>query len=159
MPKANPKKIKSALKLYFLPVLAWMLILAALSIFVFKHAHQQPTAHTRVMTIGAQRYQLEEVTSAADQEKGLGGRLTMDADKGMIFTFASDGDRCFWMKDMKFPLDIIWVRSDKKITKVVSNLSPNTYPKTYCSPAKYVIELNAREAIKNRLLPGGKLDF
>lgn len=96
------------------------------------------------------KYRLEIVTTAAAQEKGLGGRKNMATDHGMIFVFSKPATQCFWMKDMQFSLDMIWLDSTKRVTKVAANISPATYPEKYCSDVttKYVIELNAGEAEK-----------
>jgi len=107
------------------------------------------------------QYQLEIVSTAASQEKGLGGRRSMASDKGMIFVFGSPMVQCFWMKDMQFPLDIIWLNSAKQVTKIAANVSPDTYPQKYCSDSttKYVIELNAGEAEKANMHIGTALEL
>ena len=45
------------------------------------------------------------------QAKGLSFRNTLNANQGMLFPFHTPGDYSFWMKDMKFPLDILWINS------------------------------------------------
>ena len=66
----------------------------------------------------------------------------------MLFVFAKPSVQCFWMKDMQFPIDIIWLDSTKKVTHIETNVDPMTYPKQYCGDdtTKYVIELRAGEA-------------
>lgn len=111
------------------------------------------------MQTESQTYTLDAALTTAEQEKGLGSRANMPANRGMIFIFDRNGERCFWMKDMRFPLDIIWAGADKRVTHIESNLSPNTYPKSYCAAAQYVIELNARQAAIGGITKGQKLNF
>jgi uncharacterized membrane protein (UPF0127 family) len=160
MLRASLKKIKSAPDTPLLAVLAGgailvgviaVLLTARTSVGTGNRHRQLRTAH--------QTYGLEVVSTAADQEKGLGDRSGMPKDTGMLFEFPAEDDRCFWMKDMHFSLDIIWVDAAKRITRLEHDLSPATYPRQYCSRAQYVIELNAGEAARNNLRQGTRLDF
>lgn len=110
--------------------------------FVFQ---SRPTA---TLVSGSYEYTLEIVASKAAQAKGLGGRESLAQDHGMLFVFDKPAKQCFWMKDMRFSIDIIWLDSAKKVTSKVPNVSPDSYPMQYCGDAttKYVIELNAGEA-------------
>ena len=49
------------------------------------------------------------------------------------------------MKDMYFPIDIIWIGENNTIVDITKNLSPRTYPKTFSpkTEAKYVLEVNS----------------
>lgn len=58
---------------------------------------------------------VEIADNYAKQTLGLSGRQSLCASCGMLFVFEKAEDRIFWMKDMKFPLDIIFLR-DKKVT-------------------------------------------
>lgn len=114
------------------------------------------------MRVGGHKYTLEVARSDAQRRRGLGGRASMPADRGMLFAYDKSGRYCYWMKDMQFPLDIIWLDADKRIIKLEVNLSPETYPASYCSDgnnARYVIELNAGQASANGLRAGSRLDF
>ena len=79
----------------------------------------------------------------------------------MLFVFGGASEQCFWMKGMKFPLDIIWTNAMRKVVYMQSNLSPSTYPHTYCSTnaANYVIELNTGEAQRSGIHMGQVLNF
>lgn len=99
-------------------------------------------------------YKLETVTASADQTKGLSGRSELSADGGMLFQYENVERRCIWMKDMKFNIDVIWVDENNRITSIVNDLSPGTYPQSYCADAQRVIELKAGEAIRHNLRVG-----
>lgn len=96
-----------------------------------------------------------------EQLKGLGGRKSLPKDEGLLFVFVSQGKQCFWMKDMQFPIDMIWINSDKKIVYVEKNVSPNTFPQIFCPEAngQYVLETNAGIADKLKLVPNQYLLF
>ena len=76
---------------------------------------------------------------------GLGGRMGLAPDEGMLFVFPADGVYAFWMKDMKFSIDILWLSADGTIVSVVQHVSPDTFPATFRpdTPARYVLELPA----------------
>lgn len=151
-PKPNPVKTKSAPKSWIFASIAVVAVL--LPFFV----SMKPTATLRV---GERSYVLNIAASKASQEKGLGGRESLAQDRGMLFVFKAPATQCFWMKDMQFPLDIIWLNSTKQVTYVAANVTPATYPQQYCGDAstKYVVELNAGEAKRAGLIVGQQVSL
>lgn len=111
------------------------------------------------LATGKYVYRLASVSSESAQQQGLSGTKSLASNKGMLFIDNDVARRCFWMKDMNYPLDIIWVGAGKKITHIERNLSPSTYPKAYCADAQYVIELNAGQADKSSMSVGQVLSF
>lgn len=67
------------------------------------------------LTVADKKYQVEIVTSMADQATGLAKYDTLASDKGMLFVFNNTKMRYFWMKNMKFDIDIIWVKNNKVV--------------------------------------------
>jgi uncharacterized protein len=116
---------------------------------------------TRTLHAGRLSYRLDLATTSQQQAQGLSGRPSMASNRGMLFIFAHEDQQCFWMKDMRFPLDIIWTNAAHKVVYLEYNLSPATYPQTYCSsdPASYVIELNAGEIEHAGIYKGQLLNF
>lgn len=116
---------------------------------------------TATLRVGQSTYALDIASSKTDQQKGLGGRKSLAQNRGMLFVFDTPGTQCFWMKDMHFAIDIIWLDAAKKMTSVVPSVSPNTYPMQYCGDAttKYVIELNAGEAKRAGLTVGQRVSL
>jgi uncharacterized membrane protein (UPF0127 family) len=114
-----------------------------------------------VLRAGKHRFSLAVVTSPEDQARGLGGLETMPQDEGMLFWYADEAVRCFWMKDMQFPLDLIWLDAQRRVVHLERNVSPQTYPKQFCpdKPARYVLELNAGQANAARIKAGQTLTF
>lgn len=102
---------------------------------------QQPHAG-----LGSRVIQLELARTPAQQGKGLSNRQSLAYNQGMLFVYDASGYRCFWMKDMQFSIDIIWVTSAQTITHIDANVSPQTYPKKYCAQSQYVLEVPAGTA-------------
>lgn len=100
-------------------------------------------------------------STSAEQEKGLGGRPALPADQGMLFPFQAAGAYGFWMKDMRFSLDIVWISSDKRVIGLIPGLSPATYPDIFYPPApvEYVLELDSGGAAAHGIATGTQLVF
>lgn len=113
------------------------------------------------LSSGGHKYSLLVAKTLTSQEKGLGDRNSLPQNQGMLFAFKGQALHCFWMKDMRFPLDMIWIDSDKRVVYIKQNLSPNSYPKTFCSSnlAEYVIELNAGQVQSADIHTGELLNF
>ncbi len=59
--------------------------------------------------IGGHTIQVEVAVTNSQKEKGLGGRESLAPDRGMLFVYPNRDRYGFWMKDMRFPLDYIWI--------------------------------------------------
>ncbi len=93
--------------------------------------------------IGNNDYQLEVVNNGAERALGLSGRQSLAQDSGMLFVFGEVSKRCMWMKDMNFALDILWLDESGRIVAIEENVTPDTYPNSFCHDnSKYVVELN-----------------
>lgn len=88
--------------------------------------------------------------------KGLSGRKKLEPDKGMLFYFDKPGFYSFWMKDMNFPIDIIWIGEDLKVADITEDALPESFPKQFLpeKAAKLVLEVNAGWAKKNGVKEG-----
>jgi len=95
------------------------------------------------------------------REDGLSRRLGLSEGEGMLFDFGIPGRFGFWMKDMQFPIDIIWINSNGIIVNIVENALPEDYPKTYINKpsASYVLEIGANKASENGLFLGSKVNI
>ncbi len=99
-----------------------------------------------------------------DQEEriqGLSGRESLPLDHVMLFVFDFADVYGIWMKDMNFPIDILWLDAEGNLIHIEDNISPDTYPKVFFPPGKslYIIEANAGFALQNSLSVGKKLDI
>lgn len=120
--------------------------------------HRQPACQ---LQLSSTCYRLEYARTPAELERGLGGRGSMPDNHGMLFIIPKASIACFWMKDMRYNLDIIWLDNSKRIAKIEPNLSVDSYPQSYCSanPTAYVLELNAGQTVAKHLQVGQQLNF
>lgn len=88
---------------------------------------------------------LEIVDTPALREKGLSGRTGLPAGTGMLFVFEESGLQGFWMKDMLFSIDMLWLDSNYRVVHIEADASPDSYPKVFLSkePARFVLEVPA----------------
>ncbi len=95
------------------------------------------------------------------QEQGLSGRKSLKENEGMLFVFNQTGKYSFWMKDMNFSLDIIWISEDFHVVYIKNNASPESYPESFTpkQDAKYVLEVMSSFSQKNNLKVGDKVEF
>jgi uncharacterized membrane protein (UPF0127 family) len=102
---------------------------------------------------------VEVANTQASREQGLSGRVSMADDEGLLFIFDTPGRYGFWMKDMNFPLDIIWINGDGIVVSIERGVTKESYPKAFInqSDATYVLEVNAGLAEKFGLYMGTKV--
>lgn len=108
---------------------------------------------------------VETVTQPASIELGLSGRSSIGAD-GMLFIFNRDQETKFWMKEMQFDLDMVWLR-DGQVVGVTANVpapSPNIQRQAlplYSSPGlvDMVLEIPAGKAAEWQIVTGTNLKF
>lgn len=106
------------------------------------------------------------MVAKTDKEKqvGLSGRNKIGENQGMLFIFDTPNYYSFWMKEMKFPIDIIYINGNK-ITTVVENakppLSANDNLAIYQPSEKSdkVLELNAGSADKLKIKTGAVVEI
>ena len=90
--------------------------------------------------------------------QGLSGRDGLGVNEGMLFAFDEPGTHGFWMKDMKFPIDIIWI-SNSEVIYVLSNLNPDSYPTIFSppEPVSQVLEVKAGTILRLNVVEGDKV--
>lgn len=95
------------------------------------------------------------------RERGLGGRELLPEGKGMLFRFDQPGIFGFWMKDMKFPIDIVWIDDSHRVVSIDALIATSTYPDTFLSPTDtfFVLELPAGSAERFGIVAGTELKF
>lgn len=93
---------------------------------------------------------LAEVADTAEKRtKGLSNRDKLDNNSAMLFVFDNESYHSFWMPNMNFAIDIVWLNNDYQIVDVAEDVQPidkslNELPRYINQvPAKYVLEFNA----------------
>ena len=131
----------------------------AVAALVFGLFVRSPYAHPLI--IGDTKIWVAYAVTPAEQEQGLSGTKPLRDDQGMLFIFPSDTSVSFWMKDMNYPLDIIWIDSEKTVRDISPDLDPATYPTTFAPsiPVRYALEVPAGFAAQNAIEVGTKVSF
>ena len=129
----------------------------------------QSTAQPKdaIVRIGEAAYLVDLAIQPEERQQGLSGRPFMAHDAGMLFMFEEESTLHFWMKEMHFPLDIIWIDAECRLIDVAADVPPplpgagnDEIPRVQSPlPALYVLEVNAGEAVRNGLKPGDLVEF
>ena len=103
---------------------------------------------------------IEIADDAYQTQTGLMYRDSMKDNQGMLFIFPESEYRYFYMKNTKFPLDIIYLAEDKSIVSIQKDAQPmNEASLPSEAPAKYVLEVNAGLSNHWRLETGDVIEF
>ena len=102
----------------------------------------------KTISIGGVTLQVEIAQTPKEKATGLSHRSSLAEGRGMLFVFEGESDHSFWMKDMHFLIDIIWINTEKRVVHIERNIAPDTYPQSFRSPipARYVLEVPAEYA-------------
>lgn len=111
--------------------------------------------------VGGQTLEVALAISQSTKQKGLSGWKSLGLNEGMLFVFDKPDEYSFWMKDMNFPIDIIWIAEDLRIVHIKRDARPESYPEAYTSPqkARYVLEVASGFSEKNNLETGDSVEF
>lgn len=103
--------------------------------------------HLQTLQVGATTIEVDVADTIGKQRQGLSGRGSLPENQGMYFPMDQAAFHGFWMKDMRFPLDIIWIRAGKviDISENVPYPLEGQIPVTVApkEPADAVLEVNA----------------
>lgn len=124
----------------------------------------EASAQKKEVAVGTARVLAEVAETPEERAKGLAGRAQFGESEGMLFVLPKNSFPSFWMKDMKFPIDIIWV-DEEKVVKIHKDVQPEPEKKEADftlyrpdSPVDYVLEVTAGFSDKNSVKVGDKLE-
>ena len=122
------------------------IFLIAWSFYVFL---QKPVNRVNQLIIGGKNIVVEIADTDATRAQGLSGRPSLETSHGLMFIFDKPGIYGFWMKDMYFPIDIIWIGKDGKVAGIERSINPDTYPRVFYPPMsiRSVLEVNVNSGI------------
>lgn len=141
--------------------IAFVVVLCAIfGIWHLVFSHPNPALRTARVTIRNAVFSAEVASTAIEQTRGLSGRVSLGQGDGMLFPFGSPAVQNFWMKDMNFAIDMIWIGGGK-----VLGFAENAVPqpgtplwglKIYSSPngVDTVFEVNAGTVAKDGIKIG-----
>lgn len=104
----------------------------------------------------------EIADSDFETQRGLMDRKSMSDDESMLFLFEKEDRYAFWMKNMQFALDIIWIDGNRRIVDTAKNVPPCKETCESIFPAltaRYVLEVNAGWVEKHKIKIGDEVKF
>lgn len=124
---------------------------------------QTPSETSPSVTLGNIVVPVEVARDYSAIQKGLSGRPYLDQNSGMLFVFQKASIYSFWMPDMNFPIDILWINNgrvvdtDENMTNIFDPANPRYYRPS--SPAQFVLEINAGFIRRNNIRIGDPVIF
>jgi len=107
-----------------------------------------PSGTEALVVAGDQVFRVEVAADAPTRQLGLSGRERLAPSTGMWFVLPATGWYGFWMKDMRFAIDLVWVGDDRRVLKVEAlepcgqGDCPSRFPP---APVSRVLEVNRGE--------------
>ena len=139
--------------------------LCIIQLFTFNQSFAEEIvySHAIVTTSTGEEIPVEVADTLKKRSLGLGKRASLKKGWGMLFVFEKRKQHSFWMKDMQFPLDIIWM-DNHRIVHIIHNAQPvnsKVEPEVMISPVpvNFVLEIAAGRAAKLRLKTGQRMNF
>ncbi len=119
---------------------------------------------TGQLKIGQDVLNVEIADTQAKRQLGLGGRDNLATDSGMLFVFSDTDKHSFWMKDVHFSLDFVWIL-DNKVVDVTQNVPPPAPDQSVSSlpiyesnsPINKVLEVNGGYASSHNIQVGDSI--
>lgn len=145
-------------------VIVWLIVLGVLAVVgycVFSIVASMKQQRVSI-SVGKANFRAEVADTDELRKKGLSGRQELEENQAMLFVFDSNSQHSIWMKDMRIPIDVIWLDEKKKVVHVEHDIWPDSEPhETYVppKPARYIIEITAGEAKKAGIKVGTLAQF
>ena len=137
-----------------------LLVAAALTLAACGDDGKQSPPET-VVRVGHASVRVDVADDEPSRERGLSGRARLAANRGMLFVLPNDAPS-FWMKGMRFPLDIVWIDGDRVVdvsAAVPAPAGPDAPLPTYSPdrPANRALEVNAGWAARHGVRRGDEV--
>lgn len=124
-----------------------------------------PALEQKEILVGETAITVEVAKTDEERRQGLSGREPLRENTGMLFDFDENSRPSFWMKDMNFAIDIIWI-DDGEVVAIKKEVQPEPdtpeeeltlYPAP--QPIDYVLEVNAGYSEENNIEVGDSVDL
>lgn len=137
------------------------IVFILISVFIIILVLLSKVTYISTVTIDGHAFQVEVAETKYFLQKGLSGHKALKSNEGMFFVFEIPDNYGFWMKDMTFPIDIIWIGPDFKINHIEQGVTPETYPKVFYpeAPSKYVLEVSSGRSETLNFKIGDTVEF
>ena len=122
-----------------------IIILCGIGVFFWQKNgnHTEERLLPEKVMVGMKEYRLEIADTNEERSLGLGRRAELCPSCAMLFLFDTDARHGFWMAEMRFPIDIMWLDGDTAV-HIERRVSPQS-TEVYFPPrnADRVLEVNA----------------
>jgi len=117
---------------------------------------QSPREELASITIKNTKIKVELADTAEKKSYGLSGRNSLPENRGMLFVYDKPEFYSFWMKDMQFSIDIIWINESYRVVDITKSVPLDSFPQSFQPqrPAQYVLEVSAGFSDKNDIRIG-----
>ncbi len=142
-----PKHIKISISIIVLTLIVACGILYTAKLRAEKTQKLQTTTAVRdfpkIVRLGNAAVSVVRRTTDKEREQGLSGTKELAQGHGMLFIFPFPDLYPFWMKDMHYPIDIIWFDADQKVAYIKEHATLESYPELFTpdTPSLYVLEV------------------
>jgi uncharacterized protein len=130
-----------------IPFFYWLILFLVIVGIILWGERSLSQKATKTLTVGRCQFDCETAQTLSEKKRGLSGREALAKFSGMLFLYDSATKRSFWMNDMSFPIDIIWIRGNKVVdlSKNVPVLTKQGEITTILSqePIDGVLEINS----------------
>lgn len=132
-----------------------LLFIALASVFKDDQPAPAVSADRGTFSIEDVTISIEIADTPALRQHGLSNHAPLGPLEGMLFIFDKPNRYSFWMKEMLFPIDILWLDSEMQVVYIKENVDPSTYPESFTPThdAVYVLEVPSGFAAKHDIQP------
>lgn len=123
-------------------------------------APQSPPTRIQVNVAGV-TVQATLAQTPKEHARGLSNVPSLRPDEGMLFLFSEPTMQQFWMKEMRFPIDIIWISAERRVIAMHESIAPSTYPELFSAnaPVIAVLEVPAGWAAAHNATVGSPVSW
>lgn len=121
----------------------------------------EPTKRYATVVFQGVTIHVQIARTDTERQKGLSGTEGLKEKEGMLFIFNRPSKYGFWMPDMNYAIDIVWLDENFVVVDVKENATPESYPEVFRprSEALYVLEVPSGFATKSGITIGSKAEL
>jgi uncharacterized protein len=156
---------KKKMLFIFIALIVVVLAIAGAFWYFFFSGRANPSLPQETLSMNGHTFNVEIASTTLEQMTGLSYRPSLGENDGMLFIFGRPSVQNFWMKDMHFPLDMIWI-SGNTVAGFAENAEPQPGDplwqlKIYTSPdgVDKVLEVNAGTVAKDNIQVGDEVQI
>ena len=145
----------------------WAALMPLLALLSVMCARAEDMARLPIVEVGNAAFRVEIADDPQERTQGLSGRESLAQNAGMLFVYPEPLVPAFWMPDMRFPLDFVWIGEDCAVADVTPDVpapapsTPHSELPTYtpAAPVRYNLEVNAGAAARHGIAVGDAVRF